>query len=743
MIPRNPFIADSPWPIAQCNNYAQASTLLPGPFEKGGAKVDALLDYRLADPISLLYTSDGKVVWGSSLTHVFKLDRSTKNLRIVDLVPKSEELRQNDTFHGAYSVLSSEGIYYTATLFSIEAYKDKEEGNSTSKIKFFKRWKMDDRLESESIIGLSMTYDGVLVFGTNRGRIGVLSRNLERLIDMVHLADDGDKVTVSNSLALDEDGGIYSVTSKYLHKTFWDPIEQELRPAWDGEYDVGDHGGAGRLSAQGSGSTPSLLFHEKHGRFVAITDGGSLMNVVVFNATSGAKLAEHPVTFGDPRAATSYSDQSILVSGMRMVVVNNALTRRGELVESALQLAVGGPDGIEHIVKAQNLPPIISEVADLWPALLGDAPRGVEQFEFDPVSRSLRTTWARPDLAIPNGIPTMSEWTGLMYAVGKRKWRGASSAELGTGWWSLEALHWWTGKDAFTVRLGDGPNYNSLYAATEIGVGEIISGVLGGVVRVRQESLFLDGTPNKPPTAASGGQLQQRGLESVLGLNITTLTNMPPRFRGRRGDGNGEGILQRDIGREGTRRENGARRHQDSHEIGGRFDGSLLRIPDNPITTYSELITYLSSPDMIASTSTVPTSTGNGKGPRRGQNGGPLLSGKRVDHLLSNGPVLKPIPPPIPALPLMAPEGLNAVHDSISDPAAAAVMAAVTHNAEEQRNASTAAEATARQNEAQKEETGGKGAGSEQAIIPVRSDIDLEALLTSLGGESGEEGSSS
>lgn len=41
------------------------------------------------------------------------------------------------------------------------------------------------------------------------------------------------------------------------------------------------------------------------------------------------------------------------------------------------------------------------------PTALGDAPKGIQQFEFDYKTKSLKTTWFN-DLSIPNGIPTAS-----------------------------------------------------------------------------------------------------------------------------------------------------------------------------------------------------------------------------------------------------------------------------------------------------------------------------------------------
>ena len=152
--------------------------------------------------------------------------------------------------------------------------------------------------------------------------------------------------------------------------------------------------------------------------------------------------AEVPITFGDPAATSSISEQSVLVDGYRAVVVNNDYGPVGTAME---------------------------------PVLAGVAPPGIEQFAWDPTKREARRTWVVPDVSCPNGIPTMSRPDATFFCIGKR---GAN--------WTLEALDWETGALRFTRTLGPGLTYNSTYAATEIGPdGAVYSGTFSGVVRVR------------------------------------------------------------------------------------------------------------------------------------------------------------------------------------------------------------------------------------------------------------------
>jgi len=113
------------------------------------------------------------------------------------------------------------------------------------------------------------------------------------------------------------------------------------------------------------------------------------------------------------------------------------------------------------------------------------APYGIERIDWNPEARTCETVWSNTQLSIPNAIPTMSQATGLIYAIGQRE-----------GEWGLEALDFETGESTFFVvaRQNRCPNSalqqftplwmrwiigptlsinasceNSFYAATEIG----------------------------------------------------------------------------------------------------------------------------------------------------------------------------------------------------------------------------------------------------------------------------------
>jgi len=303
------------------------------------------------------------------------------------------------------------------------------------------------------VVGLNILYDGMLAFATSKGTVGVVSRSF----DSAHFLQFGEEEEMSNSIACDEEGGIYVVTCERLYRVQWtgDKLTtDESEGGWVANYETGTYGM--RLS-KGSGTTPTLMGTGEQDRFVVITDGQELMHVVLFWRDEipsdwvqipGIKdrriAAQVPVTFGDPGATASMSEQSPCVRGYGIGLVNNLLNTTSE-------------DIVEGTILSQD------------PAI---APYGAEKFEWDPGARELRSVWVNKEVSLPNGIPAMSSATNLFYDVGQRG-----------GNWTWEALDWDTGELVFYYEIGAEPYYNSAWAATEVGLdGSLYSGCLSGMM---------------------------------------------------------------------------------------------------------------------------------------------------------------------------------------------------------------------------------------------------------------------
>jgi len=309
---------------------------------------------------------------------------------------------------------------------------------------------------------MNMTYDGVLVLGSEAGTFMALSRDLE-LIDTVQLPEE--RVEISNSVAVDEDGGIYAVASTAMYRVQWTGTELSLDPAdgaWRAEYEAGDGSVPGRLGA-GSGTTPTLMgTSEDTDKFVVIADGQELMHVVLFwrdeipadwEPIAPGKdrriAAETPITFGDEEATRTATEQSITVRGYDAMVVSNSY---------------GAPF---------DRPSGISWLAPFFSGLPAIQPHGVEKFSWDPETSTFPSAWANSVLSCPNGIPSMSAASGLAYCWGARG-----------GIWALEGIDWGDGTSVFTRFLTGAVRFNSFYAATEVGpYGTVASGTLSGATQ--------------------------------------------------------------------------------------------------------------------------------------------------------------------------------------------------------------------------------------------------------------------
>jgi hypothetical protein len=225
---------------------------------------------------------------------------------------------------------------------------------------------------------------------------------------------------------------------------------------------------------------------------VVITDGEDVMNLDLFYRDGIPKTAraaggenprlacEHRIDFGDENTTAANSEQSVLVRGSAMAVVNNVLN--------------GAPIGADVPGVLRNA------LAALYGGNPEYAPHGVERVDWVAKRSKCKTRWSR-DVSIPNGVPTMSQPSGLFYGIGLK----------GEGF-GVRALDWNTGRNRgfaeapsetcppatldpavepfLTPALESTPNYceNSFYAATEVGPNKTIyTGTFGGVTIYRQK----------------------------------------------------------------------------------------------------------------------------------------------------------------------------------------------------------------------------------------------------------------
>ena len=367
-----------------------------------------------------------------------------------------------------YNVVDRNGDFYTVVNNDVVVYGDAEPGNPLSPLVEKRRFQLpreyfNPTLEDpDAVFGLNLTYDGMLALVTMGGVVVIVDRNFEQAPIIHELADDEQ---VTNSIAIDEGGGIYVLSNRRLHKLVWDGETLHSRGygAWSSEYDsfTGKLGGVSH--GNGSGSTPSLMgFGDEEDKLVVITDGELIMNVVAFwrddipedfvqkPGTKSRRIADQiQVSFGKSDLERAQSEQSVAVYGYGALVVNNTLP-------SPL------PTMLENVVMSGRL---------------RKGPTGAEKFEWDVEADRWVRAWANPTVSSPSTVPMISGGAQQVYVNG-----------FVDGKWEVTGLDWETGEAVTRLRLGDSHIYNGAYSVIHLlPGGDIVLGGLLGMMRISVE----------------------------------------------------------------------------------------------------------------------------------------------------------------------------------------------------------------------------------------------------------------
>ena len=448
--PCNPALAQSPWAMAHRGSYEQHSSPWPGPAP--GQEI--AYEHTQVDGVPLVlmfsapYPDGGVVVWGAvvgSRQRLVKLDHATGQL-LASWSAGDDQAGGSGgaaAASGVYSVLDRDNHVIVGRDRFLEVYGDRVPGQRSSPIDQLRRFALPERAfcrASDRLVGLNMLSDGMVAYATQQGVIGVLprepggwrtgtcesSRSTESAapIRTCPTTSSSGSPTASRSTSA---AGSTRSRARPCTSCVWDGSRLVRR--WRTPYRTGGAAGGARVG-EGSGSTPALMgVPGDRDRFVVITDGQKLMHLVLFwrdRVPRGWQpiapgrdrriACEVPVRFGDPQATDSVSEQSVLVRGHASVVVNNHL-RLDEVFA--------------------QLPPQAQLYTNLAAQDPTEAPYGVERIDWDPRTRTCGSRWANRDVSIPNGVPTMSSATGLVYGIGQRQ-----------GVWGLEGLDFGTRRAA-------------------------------------------------------------------------------------------------------------------------------------------------------------------------------------------------------------------------------------------------------------------------------------------------------
>lgn len=484
--PCNPHLAQDAWSASHRNNFSQDSSPLPGVTTPESVNIDhtGLTGVPIGLNFSERDTKGHQAIWGSTVGptgEIDKLDGDSLQL-LARYIPNSNGAAPSVS--GAYNLLDRDQNLIVGKSSSLDVLGDAVAGDHQSGIQLLKSFALPASAScgtrQDELVGITMLPDGYVAFATKFGIVGVVPRQPKSMcagnmhilsINGAACADstipDSQLEQVSNSIAADETSSIYVVTSGAQYRINWNG--SQLSQGWRAAYSGAGGTGSGRLGS-GSGSTPTLMGQPgSANRFVVITDGQAVMNLDLMWQNDipadwtpikpglDRRIAcEVPVTFGDPAATQSLSEQSVLVRGFASVVVSNLQTLNGLLA---------------------MLPSQLQPYTQLLAGLSINRPHGLERIDWDPRTRTCKPVWSNSQISIPNGIPSMSASTGQIFGIGSRTLNGIDT-------WTLESVDFNTGTSRYTIPSTPYPTDNSFYASTIVGAGNSIwTGTFGGVTR--------------------------------------------------------------------------------------------------------------------------------------------------------------------------------------------------------------------------------------------------------------------
>ena len=339
--------------------------------------------------------------------------------------------------NGLYTLMDKDGYYYAGWGTSVYKVRDVREGDVHSPIEIVQSYDLrsglpdDQRGKISRIIGFAMTYDGYLAVAMP-GIIAVMDRDFG---GMQYILLTGE--AVDNSISVDDRGGIYLVTSKYMRKVVWDGkrlSDQEADGAWKSEYDYVPNP---KALSRGAGNTPTLLgFGPDDDKLVVLADAGDPVKIVAFwrdeiptdfeqkPGTKSRRIADQLALTIEVPATIEWSPH-VYGSGVMMFA-------------SAYPNPVTQDDGKFAVFETV-----------LTAGVTREAPAGAEKWSWDPQSRSLKSDWT-VDYPLQSALHPVSAESNTVTLV-----------RLEDGLYSLVHVDWDTGQEVGSVVLGTSPIFNT------------------------------------------------------------------------------------------------------------------------------------------------------------------------------------------------------------------------------------------------------------------------------------------
>ncbi|WP_157111882.1 hypothetical protein [Nocardia beijingensis] len=511
--PKNPWLADSEYPITHFDSAATDSTPVAGPTETkelSNSDVDYVRTTYAGNP-TIKYSGDDRIVLAPTMYGIQKILATGDEFEPIDFLPYpganppapeavEELLAATDAAvaakddaalvglgqeadaagiayskipNGAYNMIDKDGYHYSV-IEGMRVLKTTDDNDPRGDLRFDKVVELQNaplpeetpeetvaavRRPGSAIVGLGMTFDGHVVAGSDSA-LFLMNRDLD-ILSVFPLSDE----RLENSFAIDE-SGIYAVTSRRMLKIAWNGEKfsiAEKDGGWEADYERSDPAiarAAGSLTRSGgSGTTPTLMgFGPDEDELVIISDASS----------SGPNL----VAFW--RNEIPHNNTDTQSGGKRNRVAGKV---KVDMSKVTLELS---PTVLGHDVLATTTAypqPAPNVWANIFaPGTTRPAPSGMQKFRWDSAENTFVKVWSNTEVDNSDiTVPSVSAESGLLYAASKKD-----------GKYEYVAIDWNTGQLVARWPMPDESRNFNLFGGmvTPIGNGEFLAGGMFSIKRV-------------------------------------------------------------------------------------------------------------------------------------------------------------------------------------------------------------------------------------------------------------------
>ncbi|HEY2711861.1 MAG TPA: hypothetical protein VGI60_05045 [Chthoniobacterales bacterium] len=336
--------------------------------------------------------------------------RAKDDTRLVTAATKGIEglgVTLTSGINGVYNLFDKDGFHYcvyggTKVLKSTDDNKVRGEVRVVKSVDVAAAMPADAAKAVSRIIGINMTYDGYIAAAAP-GALVVLDRDLNV---KSYVAFSGE--AVDNSIVVDENNGIYVVTSRRMVKFVWNGEKlstNEKDGAWEAGYEwtPDEKALAAGAISRGSGTTPTLMgFGDDPDKLIVIADAAeSGTNAVAFwRDAIPADFKQKPGT-----KSRRIADQArIEISQLTIEPSPNVLGYGVVYINGSYPKPVPHPGFPNGFTAGVTRP----------------APLGVEKFTWNTKTHRFEKAWINKEVDNTDiMVPVVSAATGLLYCAHK------------------------------------------------------------------------------------------------------------------------------------------------------------------------------------------------------------------------------------------------------------------------------------------------------------------------------------